>query len=196
MASHKDQRIKEMLGFGIKPESVANAIGCDPSYISQLMSIEAFAEEVAELRIKHQTAATERDLSYDALEDKLLSTMHDMVDHGRFQKPEQVLMALRVSNQMIRRGNSNAGQPKQLSVVVSLELPKVVRDRFIPGGPAGDKAIDITPSGEVVRVNGQTMVTMPSGQLVSQIRKDRKEGGQDEGNFAQLEGQIQRKQIA
>lgn len=190
--SSKDQRIKEMLGYGIKPESVANAIGCEPSYVSQLMSREDFAGEVAELRINHSIADTERDLSYDALEDKLLKEMHEMVDHGRFQKPEQVLMALRVSNQMIRRGGKANGPARQLNVVVELSLPKIVRDRFIPNASGDTKMIDITPSGEVVKVNGQTMVTMPSGQLVNQIRQERKEGGKDEGDFAKLEGQIQR----
>lgn len=189
---HKDQRIKEMLGFGIKQESVANAVGCDPSYISQLMSQEDFASEVAELKINHTVAATQRDLSYDALEDKLLETMHDMVDNGRFQKPEQVLMALRTSNQMIRRGSRNDNPAKQLSVVVNLSLPKVVRDRYIPDMSGGSESFKTNTRGEVIEVNGHTTVTMGSKQLVGQIIESKKEGGKDEGDFAKLSNQIQR----
>lgn len=190
MAGNKDQRIKEMLGFGISQEATANAVGVSPSYISQLMSDESFEASVAELKITHTVAATQRDLSYDALEDKLLVTMHDMVDQGRFQKPEQVLHALRVSNQMTRRGSGIQTGSKPLSVVVNLSLPGIVRDRFIPD--SSKERFITNRKGEVIEVNGQTTVTMDSKVLVKQIKDARKEGGQDEGDFTQLENQIQR----
>lgn len=188
---NKDQRIKEMLGFGISQEATANAVGVTPSYISQLMSDESFSASVADLKITHTVASTKRDLSYDSLEDKLLEKMHDMVDQGRFQKPEQVIHALRVSNQMIRRGGGNAAPSKQLSVVVELQLPQIVRDRFIPGASSRERFIT-NRNGEVIEVNGQTTITMDSKQLVKQIIDSKKEGGQDEGDFAKLSNQIQR----
>jgi hypothetical protein len=186
----KDQRIKEMLGFGISQEAVANAVGVTPGYISQLMSDESFEAAVADLKITHTVAATQRDLSYDALEDKLLVTMHDMVDQGRFQKPEQVLHALRVSNGMVRRGSGVQQASKPLSVVVNLSLPGIVRDRFIPD--ASKERFVTNRKGEVIEVNGQTTVTMDSKQLVKQIIDSKKEGGQDEGDFTKLGNQIQR----
>lgn len=188
---NKEQRIKEMLGFGISQEAVANAVGVTPGYISQLMSQEDFASSVADLKITHTVAATQRDLSYDALEDKLLHTMHDMVDQGRFQKPEQVLMALRTSNQMIRRGQTSNSPSKQMAVVINLQLPRAIRDHFIPD-MTKKETFKTNSNGEVIEVNGHTTVTMGSKQLVKQIIDQKKEGGQDEGDFTKLSNQIQR----
>lgn len=189
----KEQRIKEMLGFGIAQETVANSLGLTPGYISQLMSNEEFADSVAQLRMLHEVAPTKRDLSYDSLEDKLLEAMHDMVDNGRFHKPEQVLHALRVSNGMIRRGNHAVSQNKPASVVINLSLPAAVRDKFIPGMDQKERFIT-NRKGEVIEVNGQTTITMDSKTLVKQIIDQKKaEGGSDnEGDFTKLENQIQR----
>lgn len=197
MAGNKEQRIKEMLGFGIAQETVANSLGLTPGYISQLMSNEEFADSVAQLRMLHEVAPTKRDLSYDSLEDKLLETMHDMVDNGRFHKPEQVLHALRVSNGMIRRGNHAVSQNKPAAVVINLSLPSSVRDHFIPdlAGRAAAKDRFVTNrKGEVIEVDGQTTITMDSKTLVKQIIDQKKaEGGsENEGDFTKLENQIQR----
>lgn len=171
--ANKDERIKLLLGSGLKAEIVASTVGVDPSYISQLMAIEEFADEVILLRSKNAVAHTERDLSWDGLEDKLISQLHDMVDDGRFSKPEQVLMAVRVANGAVRRGQKIAPDSGPSSVVVNLQLPPVVKHLFT-----------LTNKGEVVDVNGQTMITMGSGQLIEQISKQK--GETDEGNFTKL----------
>ena len=175
----KEQRIKEMLGSGLSSETVASAIGVTPSYVSQLLANETFYDEVVELRSKSQMAHTIRDVSIDSLEDKLIDTLHTMVDDGRFIKPGEALMAFRVINGAHRRGEKVRQSTPSSGQVVNLTIPVAVKTH-----------ISINSKGEVIEVNGQTLVTMPSQQLVKQIA-DRK-GETDEGAFTQLGKTIQR----
>jgi hypothetical protein len=39
-----NEKIKELLGSGLSNDVVASAVGCDPSYVSQLMSNETFRD--------------------------------------------------------------------------------------------------------------------------------------------------------
>jgi transcriptional regulator with XRE-family HTH domain len=177
--ANKDIRIKEMLGTGLSSETVASAIGVDPSYISQLLSDENFFSEVAELRSKHLIAHTTRDLSIDSLEDKLISTLHEMVDDARFMKPADALHAFRVINGAHRRGERVRPTEGKAGTVVNIQIPVAVKTH-----------IQLNSKNEVLEVNGQTLVTMPSGQLIDQIAQQK--GEQGEGAFTKLGKAIQR----
>lgn len=174
----KEDRIKSMLGSGLSGETVASAVGVDPSYISQLLSNEIFMQEVIELRSKSAIAHTQRDLSIDGIEDSLILTLKDMIEDGRFMKPEQVLNAFRVINGAKRRGIPIQPQAGNNGAVVPLQIPTVVKNMFT-----------INISGEVIDVNGQTLVTMPSGELIKTIA-DRK-GEDSEGTFNKLGKAVQ-----
>ena len=45
------ERAKKLLGSGVQAEIVAATLGCEPSYISQLLSDDHFREEVIALRM-------------------------------------------------------------------------------------------------------------------------------------------------
>jgi len=46
------ERIKQLLGNGVVPSMVAEVVGCDISYISQLFKDETFASEITNVRTK------------------------------------------------------------------------------------------------------------------------------------------------
>jgi len=57
MLQDKD-RILKLLGSGLGGEVVSATVGCDPSYISQLMADEEFRSRVLAMRIESLTADT------------------------------------------------------------------------------------------------------------------------------------------
>lgn len=165
----KKERIKKLLGHGLSNEQVASAVGVSPSYISQLISDEEFANSVSVLRTAALTAATERDKSIDGLEDRILKQLSDSIDNNGFYKPKDLLHAAAVINNMKRRGTAgvNAGAVK--APIVELNMPVTFIQQFVT-----------TPKHEVVEIGGKTLVPMTAGTLLN-ILADKKgnENGPD-----------------
>lgn len=157
MAINKEQ-VKELLGSGLGPEVVASAVGCDVSYISQLLSDEAFASEVATLRTVALTANSKRDLSLNAIEDKLITKLSEAVEENAFYKPKDLLHAVAVINRAVRRGAPVSHAGAVVNTVIQLQLPAPVIQRFIT-----------SRTNEVIEVDGNTMVTMPAHQLLRNL---------------------------
>lgn len=150
-------RILELLGSGLSAEVVASAVGVTPAYVSQLLSEQNFAEEVTKRRFANLQAATKRDATYDELEDALIAKMQDLLP--MMFKPQEVLRAIAVINGAKRRG---AGAPEHTQInntVVNLTLPAPILQQFITNA-----------NNQVIEVGNQTLVTMPSHQLLTQIK--------------------------
>lgn len=149
-------RVLKLLGSGLSSEMVANAIGCDPSYISQLLTDENFREEVAQLRVHSLTAASARDAKYDEVEDALLKKLADSLDY--FLKPRDILTALATVNKMERRGT----RPQESTVinnqVVNLSIPAQVHARFVLN--SGQQVVAVSVGDSV-----KSMVTLDSKKL-------------------------------
>lgn len=161
------QKILELLGSGLSNEIVADAVGVDSSYIAQLLSDEDFQNEVIKLRTLNLTAATDRDKRIDKIEDALIDKLSETVEY--LHKPGDILRSFAVLNAAKRRGI-----PAQLSAglrqsVISLTLPSIIVRSFTK-----------TAQGEVVGVEmetgSQTLVTMPTGQLLAQLAKESNDG--------------------
>lgn len=159
MAVSKD-KIQQLLGQGLSTEIVASAVGCEPSYVSQLMGDEEFAAKVTSMRAASLLANTRRDDKIGDIEEKLVDRLADLVDGGLIYKARDVLHAAAVVNRMQRRG---AGAPQHLHMqqtVVQLNLPAVALSKFVT-----------TPKGEVIEADGQTLVTMPAHQLLRKLHE-------------------------
>lgn len=161
MAVSLDQ-VKELLGCGLSNEVVASAVGCDPSYISQLLSDENFAAEISALRVTALAANNQRDKSINSIEDALLVKLHELVEGNMIYKPDQVLRAFHVVNNAKRRGvAAHEGQVVN-NTVVNLQIPRSVVNNFV-----------VDARGTVVEVEGQTMVTMPAHQLLRTLAQEK-----------------------
>lgn len=151
-------KILEMLGAGLSPEIVATAAGVTPAYISQLLSEEDFATAVTTLRFSNLQAATARDRKYDELEDMLIEKLRDVLP--MMYKPHEILHALRIINNATRRG---AAAPENMVInqtVVNLNMPAPILQRFIKD-----------TNNQVIEAGTQSLVTMPSGQLLNAVKK-------------------------
>ena len=120
MATSLTERIKNLLGSGIQPTTVAATVGCEPSYITQLMGDENFRNQVVELKSKALLASTLRDQEWDALEDALLGKMKSAVP--MMMQPAMILKALQVVNGAKRRGAPPQEQTVINNTVVNLEF--------------------------------------------------------------------------
>jgi hypothetical protein len=151
-------RIKQLLGTGLSAEVVASTIGVHPSYISQLMSEETFYNEVIELRTKTLAAASVRDRGIDEIESMLIEKLHEQVSTNAIYKPRDLLHAFALVNRATRRGVSAQQGTVINNQVINLTLKKKVVNNF--------KTNDL---GEVVEVEGQTLVTMPASTLLKTL---------------------------
>ena len=164
------QQIKELLGQGLDHSVVANAVGCDPGYITHLMADEEFANAVAELKILNLHQHSKRDRNIDSIEDKLIQRLEEAVDTGQIYKPVDILRSFAVVNAAKRRGSPVEGAVTTKQTVINLQLPKIVVNN-----------LSINAKGEVVEVGGQTLVTMPTNQLLRTLGSGNN-GGKDGEN--------------
>ena len=155
--SEKLDQIKELLGSGLVPEVVAEAVGVTASYVSQLMDNDSFRDEVTILRTKSLTADTQRDRKIDAIEDSLVDSMERALPY--MTKARDILNAFRVVNQAKRRGLPRQTGNTVNNTIVQINLPVRKVREFVT-----------TQNGEVVEVDGHTMVTMSSTQLLKQLQ--------------------------
>lgn len=150
-------RICKLLGQGIEAHRVASAVGVDASYISQLLSDDAFKERVQELRLSNLTESTERDRRYDKLEDKLLAKIENDVDNNplAFKSTTEKVRNLVAINGLKRRG---AGADNVVNTVnntvVQLMLPTQLMQRFIKD-----------TNNQIVQAGDKNLLTMQSSQL-------------------------------
>lgn len=154
--SSTESRALALLGSGVSPTATAAALGVTDSRISQLLSEEQFAAEVADRRFQNLAAHTLRDGKYDQLEDELLERMKDCIP--MMLRPQEILRAISIINAAKRRGQASvaeavAGQ----EAVVSLSLPRVMVQQFVTN-----------VQNQVIQVGTQNLNTMQSGTLLKQ----------------------------
>jgi hypothetical protein len=149
---HKERAL-ELLGMGLIPSQVAAALGVEQSYMSQLLSDEHFASQVAEKRFESLSKHTERDGKYDKLEDELLEKMEDCIPF--MSKPSDILRAIQVINSAKRRGASSPQAISQQNTVVKLSIPQILIDKF-----------QMNINNQVITAGGQSLETIQSGALL------------------------------
>lgn len=155
-------KILKLLGNGITSEVVARTVGCDPSYIAQLMADEDFAMQVAAMRCQNLEAATSRDSKYDAIEDQLQQKLEDLLP--LMMKPRDILDALTRVNAAKRRGanplTNTDIQGKQ--TIINLQLPAITLQHF-----------SINSDGEVIEVGKRALVNVPAQALMKSLENRR-----------------------
>jgi len=158
------EKILELLGLNIPNNIVAQAVGVSDSYVSQLMSDEAFAVQVQTLRLRNLSESATRDGKWNGLEDKLLEKLEQLLPMS-FTKPAELLRALQVVNAAKRRASATEGLGLHTpSSVVPLVLPMI----FAP-------KLQINTQGQVIEVDGRSIATMPASVVNKQLTDDRKE---------------------
>jgi hypothetical protein len=157
-----ESRALALLGSGVAPETVAASLGVTASRISQLLSDENFAAQVATLRYENLQKHNARDASYDSLEDELLERMRDCLP--LMHRPMEILKAIQVINAAKRRGQSTPESIIEKQSIIQLNIPSVIINKF-----------QTNVNGQVTTISTQagehSLLTIQSGSLDSLIKK-------------------------
>ena len=151
------ERALSLLGSGVSNEATAAALGVSAAYISQLLSDEAFAEEVIKLRYENLQAHNKRDATYDGIEDELLVKLRKSLP--LMVSPDRILKALHMVNNAKRRGQNTPEQVGETATIVSLTLPVQIVQTFITNS-----------SNQVVKAGQQSLETITSGSLLKHVK--------------------------
>lgn len=159
-----ESRALALLGSGISPSVVAASLGVSESRISQLLSDDAFATQVATLRYEALQKHNARDSSYDSLEDKLLEKMEDCIP--LMHRPMEILKAISVINAAKRRGSSTPDSITEKQQIIQLQIPIQIINKFTTN-LEGQVTTITTAQKE------QSLLTIQSGSLDSLIKEKR-----------------------
>jgi len=151
--NNTETKAMELLSQGYSNVVVAGAVGVSESRISQLLSNEDFANEVAEKKFNKLRSKTDTDNKYDKIEATLLGNLESVTP--LMLRPEQILRALQVVNGAKRRGASAPEQAVAQKTVVNLVMPDSIIQKFTTN-----------IHNQVVAAGEQTLVTIQSGNLL------------------------------
>lgn len=167
--SSLEKRALDLLGNGVAPVAVAAALGVSESRISQLVSDEVFAGEVAKLRYERLQKQTALDDRYDGIEDRLLGMLEKNLT--LIMQPAQILKALQVVNAAKRRGASSAqGTGTPQSTIVTLNLPQKIVQQYI----------QVNNYNQVVTAGSQDLVTIQPATLLKSLENREGKGNEHE----------------
>jgi hypothetical protein len=158
-----EERALSLLGAGVSPVQTAAAIGISESRISQLLSQEEFATQVALLRYNSLAANTERDNTYDSLEDAILTKLKSSLE--LVYQPMMLAKILQIVNAAKRRGNSSlaASDPVSRTNIVNITIPTVIKQKFITN-----------TNNQVVSAGSQDLVTIQPASLIAAVNDNSK----------------------
>ncbi len=162
--SAMELKAMKLLGAGTPVTAVATAVGVSHPRISQLLAMEDFALEVAELRYKSVEKHNALDATYDELESDLADKLKDLLPF--MMKPAEVLGAIRTLNSLKRRGTAAAaGNGANNQTVVQLVIPTQILQQFTT------QQFTTNINNQVIKAGEQTLETVQSGTLLSRTKQ-------------------------
>jgi hypothetical protein len=150
------ERIAELLGYGIPAVQVAAAVGCDDSYVSQLLAEPAFREAVETKRAEKFGEAVHHDKGIDSAEEAVLTRLSTLIPF--ITKPGEAVRVFGVLNAAKRRTGTAAAASTAPAKTVQLILPEVKQINFT-----------LSQEKQVIEVEGRSMATMPARSLAAQL---------------------------
>lgn len=127
-ATLKDKILK-LLVAGVRPGIVAQSLGCDPSYISQLASQPEFLEKILEARNSQIQKELNVKEKYEKLENSILTKLTNLLP--QLNKPMELSRVLQVVQAKKFQATDIPTQEPQRATVVNLTLNKKVSSKFI-----------------------------------------------------------------
>ena len=160
-----ESRALALLGSGVSPSIVAASLGVSESRISQLLSDDAFASQVATLRYEALAKHNARDTGYDSLEDELLEKMRDCIP--LMHRSMEILKAISIINAAKRRGSSTPESITEKQQIIQLQIPIQIINKFSTNLAGQVTTITTSDAKE------QSLLTIQSGSLDSLIKEKR-----------------------
>jgi AraC-like DNA-binding protein len=150
------ERIKQLLGQGLSTSVVASAVGCDPSYVSQLLEDTEFHNEVLNLRAGKAEALVARDGSWDSIEDLALKQAEKVLPF--VTRPQELIRIAAMANAAKRRATEFSSGSESAAPTVNLVLPESAVIHF-----------NMNSNSQVIEVDGRSMQALPSKHLAARM---------------------------
>lgn len=154
------ERIIEMLKAGVAPSYVADAVGCDPSYVSQIKADPETAAAIADAQLEN----IEEDIAHDDLlasaELKALRAIEQRLGHANFA---QALAAYKILNAATRRNTkniANGANTTNIGVQVNLTLPATSLPNYVRNA-----------NNEIIEVEGKAMITANVSHIDAMLKQ-------------------------
>lgn len=151
------EKILNLLGQGFPAGVVASSVGCEASYVSQLISLDWFAQLVQEKKFAHLQKHTAIDAKYDSIEEKLLEKLEKTLP--LIIRPGDITKTLQTINGAKRRGVQSTDPATLTQNIVQLTLPNVIIQKFVSN--AHNQIVEVQDDTGQQR----TLVTVTSGSL-------------------------------
>lgn len=158
--------IMELLAAGKESQAtIATIVGCDSSYISQLLVDQNFVQELNEKKTKlgnsgsnrslaQVQANTSHDMKLDTLEDRAMTRLGQLIPS--ITKPMEAAKVLQILNSAKRKNDLQGSTVlNQQNNVVVLQLPQMVKTKLA-----------VNHNNEVVEVDDRPLVTINSQHLL------------------------------
>lgn len=159
--------LMELLGNGLSQAVAAEATGCTEGYVSQLMAIPEFRNNVLAKRAAAVQQYKKMDDKMDTLEDAVLDRLQRTIQHCF--KPVELSRIFRDINGAKRRSiQSTAGQNTGRQIV-QIIMPAVMRDRY---------QVTVDVNNRVVQIGTDTMVPA-SATTVHRMAEERRSTNDD-----------------
>lgn len=152
------QKVKRLLSQGLPPEAVSRILGCDPSYISQLLSQPDFANSVAEQRLATADATITQDEKIRNIRGALIDKLEEVVP--TLYKVPEILAAFKIIDQAKNQSGLGTYNPTEVQNVVQLHLPANAKLQFT-----------LSQAKEVIEVDSRPMIRAHESEIVKMVKK-------------------------
>lgn len=151
-------RIIEMLGNGIPPSAVANAVGCDPSYVSQLMSDDGVRAIVAEAKLKDIESSIKVDNMIEDIERLALERMRSLIPFC--SRPLEAIRMFEAVNGAKKRTPETTGVLTPTAPIVQINI-----------SAAAAVAFKLSSDQQIVEIDGRSTATLPTKSLNTLLKE-------------------------
>lgn len=142
----------ELLAKGATATETALTLGVSDGLISQFMSEDDFAAQLATLRFEALKKNNARDEALDELEDQLIKQLKTAASMAI--RPMEVSRLFQIVNSAKRRGGSAAPAAQTQQTVVKLVIPVAIMNRFA-----------VNSKNQVIEAGDQQLITIQSGNI-------------------------------
>lgn len=146
-----------LLSSGLPAIKVAEALGIDPSRISQLVSDEHFASKLADAKYEFLNKHNEADSELDNIESQIRKRMLDSLDS--VYKPMELTRMLQVVNAAKRRGSSAPAAITEQQQILNLIMPTKILNNFVTN-----------INNQVIQAGTTELLTMQSSTLADKVK--------------------------
>lgn len=150
------EQIVSLLASGIGTVQVAEAIGCDPSYVSQIAG--EHREQIGTLKAERFSEFIARDKMLEQAEDLVLNKTVQLIPF--ITRPSEAARVYGILNTAKRKTGDAAGQQTNPGTTVVINLPAAAAIQFT-----------VTADKQVIELEGRSMVTLPAKNVEQRLQE-------------------------